>query len=32
VGKWTLAVTQAGDDGRRVFSGKVIHGRILIDE
>jgi len=31
VGTWTLAVTQAGDDGRRVFSGKVIHGRMLLD-
>ena len=32
VGTWTLAVMQAQDDRRYVFTGKVIHGRMTLDE
>jgi allophanate hydrolase subunit 1 len=31
VGKWTLAVMQAGDDVRYVFGGKIIHGKLQRD-
>jgi len=32
VGTWTLAVTQAQDDRRYVFSGNIINGRMIVDE
>jgi len=31
VGRWTLAVTQAGDNQRYTFGGTVIHGKMLLD-
>jgi hypothetical protein len=31
VGRWTLAVMQAGDNQRYTFGGTVIHGKMLLD-
>lgn len=31
VGRWTLAVTQAGDNARYTFGGKIIYGKMLIE-
>jgi hypothetical protein len=31
IGTWTLAVTQAQDDKRYTFAGKIINGQLLID-
>ncbi len=31
IGTWTLAVTQAQDDRRYTFGGKIINGKMLID-
>lgn len=32
VGRWTLAVTQAGDNARYTFGGTIIHGKMRLDQ